>query len=57
MAGRHKTYDEQVVLDKAIEVFWKKGYELSSAENLLKAMGIGKGSFYFAFKKWKTRII
>lgn len=56
MAGRPKIYDEQIVLDKAIEVFWKKGYELASAENLLKAMGIGKGSFYLAFKNGKQEL-
>jgi TetR/AcrR family transcriptional repressor of nem operon len=56
MAGRPKIYDEEVVLDKAIEVFWKKGYEIASAEDLLKAMGIGKGSFYLAYKNGKQEL-
>lgn len=56
MAGRPKIYDEEVALDKAIEVFWKKGYEVASAEDLLKAMGIGKGSFYLAYKNGKQEL-
>lgn len=56
MAGRPKIYDEEAVLDKAIEVFWKKGYEVASAEDLLKAMGIGKGSFYLAYKNGKQEL-
>lgn len=56
MAGRPKIYNEEAALDKAIEVFWKKGYEVASAEDLLKAMGIGKGSFYLAYKKGKQEL-
>jgi TetR/AcrR family transcriptional repressor of nem operon len=56
MAGRPKIYDEEVALDKAIEVFWKKGYEAASAEDLLTAMGIGKGSFYLAYKNGKQEL-
>lgn len=56
MAGRPKIYDDEVALDKAIEVFWKKGYEVASAEDLLKAMGIGKGSFYLAYKNGKQEL-
>lgn len=56
MAGRPKIYNEEIALDKAIEVFWKKGYEVASAEDLLKAMGIGKGSFYLAYKNGKQEL-
>lgn len=56
MAGRPKIYDDQIVLDRAIEVFWKKGYEAASAEDLLQAMGIGKGSFYLAYKNGKQEL-
>ena len=31
-------------------VFWRKGYADASLRDLLKAMGIGEGSFYNAFK-------
>jgi TetR/AcrR family transcriptional regulator, transcriptional repressor for nem operon len=56
MAGRPKIYDEEKALDCAIEVFWKRGYEKASAEELLKAMGIGKGSFYLAYKDGKQEL-
>ncbi|QOG01305.1 TetR/AcrR family transcriptional regulator [Flavobacterium sp. MDT1-60] len=56
MAGRPKIFDEQEVISKAAEVFWEKGYEAASAEELLKAMGIGKGSFYLFFKGGKKEL-
>jgi TetR/AcrR family transcriptional repressor of nem operon len=48
-AGRPKDFDEAAVLDKAVELFWKKGYEATSLEQLLAAMGMGKGSMYHNF--------
>ncbi|GGH35161.1 TetR family transcriptional regulator [Dyadobacter endophyticus] len=56
MAGRPKIYDETTILDKAVEVFWEKGYTNATADDLLLAMGIGKGSFYFAFKGGKEEL-
>ncbi|PWV48878.1 TetR/AcrR family transcriptional regulator [Chitinophaga sp. S165] len=56
MAGRPKIFDEQEVVDKAVNVFWTKGYETASADELLEAMGIGKGSFYLAFKGGKKEL-
>ncbi|NCD70849.1 TetR/AcrR family transcriptional regulator [Mucilaginibacter agri] len=56
MAGRPKIFDEQEVINKAVEVFWNKGYEASSADELLAAMGIGKGSFYLSFKGGKKEL-
>lgn len=56
MSGRPKIFNEEEVIDKAIGVFWKNGYEASSTEMLLEAMGIGKGSFYLAFKGGKQEL-
>lgn len=56
MAGRPKIFDEEIVIKKAANVFWEKGYEAASAEELLKAMGIGKGSFYLSFKGGKKEL-
>jgi TetR/AcrR family transcriptional repressor of nem operon len=56
MAGRPKIFEEQEVVDKAVNVFWTKGYETASADELLEAMGIGKGSFYLAFKGGKKEL-
>ncbi|RAJ04298.1 TetR family transcriptional regulator [Chitinophaga skermanii] len=49
MAGRPKIFDEQEVLDKAIDLFWKKGYTATSTEDLLQAMDLNKGSLYNTF--------
>lgn len=56
MAGRPRLFDEQEIIKKAAEVFWTKGYEASSAEELLQAMDIGKGSFYLLFKGGKREL-
>jgi len=44
-----KNFDLDVALDKAIKLFWKKGYEGTSMSDLIEAMGINKGSLYNAF--------
>ncbi|PQA89994.1 TetR family transcriptional regulator [Chryseobacterium shigense] len=56
MAGRPKIFNEQEAVAKATEVFRDKGYDTASAEELLGAMGIGKGSFYLAFKGGKQEL-
>ncbi|MBL0740822.1 TetR/AcrR family transcriptional regulator [Chryseolinea lacunae] len=56
MNGRPKTFREQDVLEKARRVFWAKGYASTSTEDLLEAMGIGRGSFYLAFKNGKREL-
>ena len=49
MAGRHRAFNENEVLAQAAEVFWQKGYESSTTEQLLTAMDLNKGSLYNAF--------
>jgi TetR/AcrR family transcriptional repressor of nem operon len=49
MAGRPSIFDEEKVLDKATELFWTRGYEATSLDDLLGVMGMGKSSFYHAF--------
>ena len=44
-----KTFEIDNAIDRATEVFWAKGYEATSLADLLKAIGINKGSFYNAF--------
>ena len=47
--ARPKEFDREVALRHAIQVFWKKGFARTSAEDLVAAMGIGKQSLYDTF--------
>ena len=47
--GRPRTFDTEQALDRALEVFWRKGYEGASICDLTAAMGINPPSLYAAF--------
>lgn len=46
---RVKQYDEDAVIEKAITVFWKKGYASTSVRELEQEMGINQFSMYSSF--------
>lgn len=46
---RPKEFDPERALDKAMHVFWHKGYEATSMEDLLTAMNLNRGSLYATF--------
>jgi TetR/AcrR family transcriptional repressor of nem operon len=51
---RPKEFDREHVLDRAMGVFWSKGYAATSIEDLVAHMGIQRGSLYGTFRDKRT---
>jgi TetR/AcrR family transcriptional repressor of nem operon len=47
--ARSKEFDPERALNKAMHLFWRRGYENTSVAELLRAMGIAKQSLYDTF--------
>ena len=47
--GRPRAFDADVVLERAMHVFWAKGYEGAALSDLTQAMRINRPSLYAAF--------
>ncbi|MFU2028508.1 TetR family transcriptional regulator [Bacillus wiedmannii] len=47
--ARLREFDEEKVLDAAMQLFWEKGYAATSLSDLTAKMGIQKPSLYSAF--------
>lgn len=52
--ARPREFDRDAALDKALGVFWAKGFAATSTDDLLEAMGIGRQSLYGAFGDKRT---
>ncbi|MCY9692686.1 TetR/AcrR family transcriptional regulator [Paenibacillus alginolyticus] len=46
---RPKEFDQELALDKAMEVFWQKGFERTSIQDLVEQTGVHRGSLYDTF--------
>jgi TetR/AcrR family transcriptional regulator, transcriptional repressor for nem operon len=47
--GRPRNFDDDVVIERAMEAFWTNGYANTSPAQLAEATGVAKGSLYNAF--------
>lgn len=47
--GRPRIFDEEQVVDRAMELFWTKGYEATSVSDLAAKLGVHPGSLYRTF--------
>ena len=47
--ARQKAFDKEEVLDKAMYLFWKKGYNGTSMQDLVDHLGISRSSMYDTF--------
>jgi TetR/AcrR family transcriptional repressor of nem operon len=47
--ARPREFDTEEALNRGMQVFWRKGYESTSLDDLLGAMRLSRSSFYTAF--------
>jgi AcrR family transcriptional regulator len=47
--GRPRSFDEMRALEKATQVFWSKGYDGVTIDDLVAGMGVGRPSLYAVF--------
>src|ERR1700749_4827459 len=47
--GRPRSFDEREALEKATQVFWSKGYDGVTIDDLVAGMGVGRPSLYSVF--------
>jgi TetR/AcrR family transcriptional repressor of nem operon len=52
--ARNKEFDEEELLEKAVNLFWRKGYNATSAQDLVDELKINRSSLYNTYTDKKT---
>jgi AcrR family transcriptional regulator len=52
--GRPRSFDEMEAVEKATQVFWSKGYDGVTIDDLVDGMGVGRPSLYAVFGDKRT---
>jgi AcrR family transcriptional regulator len=52
--GRPRSFDETGALEKATQVFWSKGYDGVTIDDLVAGLGVGRPSLYAVFGDKRT---
>src|ERR1700747_851372 len=47
--GRPRTFDMEAAIERAMDVFWSRGYHATALPDLLRATKLSRGSLYAAF--------
>ncbi len=47
--GRPRTFDMEAAVERAMDVFWSRGYHATALPDLLRATKLSRGSLYAAF--------
>lgn len=47
--GRNISFNKEYALDKAMYLFWEKGYDATSISDLIEAMGVSRSTLYSSF--------
>ncbi len=55
--ARLRKFDKTYILDKAMNLFWEKGYIATSAQDLVSELGISRSSLYDTYDDKKTLYI
>ncbi len=55
--ARTREFDEQKVIETAVNLFWNKGYNAVSTQDLIDAFGISRSSMYGAYKDKRSLFI
>ena len=52
--GRPRSFDETDALERATQVYWSKGYDGVTIDDLVAGMGVGRPSLYAIFGDKRT---